>query len=127
MEDVEEMMKKELFKNFDKPITAYRLGPKDSAKNRSIKLNFRDESEKWSFLKRSNTLRTEKIFCKLDLTKETRDKEYQLREKIYVLRAESEHTKYRMKDLKIQQKNGMGNWEELKTATPIITTDQRNH
>ena len=28
MEDVEEMVKKELFKNFDKPISAFRLGSK---------------------------------------------------------------------------------------------------
>lgn len=82
MEDAEEFDEKILLKNFNKPITAFRLGPKENIENRPIKLKFQDENEKSSFLKRTNTLRARQIFCRLDVAKETRDKEYQLMEKI---------------------------------------------
>ena len=126
MEDVENMMNKDLFKNFDKPITAFRLGQKADSRIRPIKLKFRDENEKWNFLKRANALRAEQIFCKLDVNKETRDKEYKLREQIRGLRTDNGSTQYRIRDLKIQQKIESGNWEDMKTVMPT-EIHQGNH
>jgi len=50
MQDVMDLMSKELFKNFNKPVQAIRLGAKTESKNRPIKLRFKDERSKLEFL-----------------------------------------------------------------------------
>lgn len=51
MEDVLELMKKEIFMNFNKPVQAVRLNQRVSGKARPIELRFVDEKSKWEFLK----------------------------------------------------------------------------
>ena len=43
MQDVMNLMSKELFKNFNKPVQAVRLGAKTENKNHPIKLRFENE------------------------------------------------------------------------------------
>lgn len=115
MQDVTNLMCKELFKNFNKPVQAVRLGPKTENKNRPIKLRFEDERSKWEFLKRVNhALRADSLFCKLDMNKETRDKEYTLRQQVKKLKEEQPTIQFRIRDFNIQKKADSGNWEKVK-------------
>lgn len=119
MEDINELMQKTLFKNYDKPLKAFRLNQKEEGKIRPIKLFFKDEQAKWGFLKRVNaSLRSDNLFCKLDVNKETRNKEYQLREQIRKMRNEcSGQGEYRIRDLTIEKKGESGNWVKMNPAT----------
>ena len=121
MEDIAVLMQNTLFKNYDKPLKAFRLNQREEGKVRPIKLVFKDEEAKWGFLKRVNhNLRSKNMFCKLDVNKETRNKEYLLREQVRKLRNEGSQSEFRIRDLSIEKKNLSGNWEKLKPVT--ITT-----
>jgi len=103
MEDITELMQNSLFKNYDKPLKAFRISQKDEGKIRPINLTFKDEQTKWSFLKRVNHhLRADKMFCKLDVNKEIRNREYQLREQMRKLKSEN-HGEYCIRDLSIEK------------------------
>ena len=86
IEQVNEFMKKECFKFLNKPVAAIRLGDKnkDDGKPRPIKVIFESEPSKWEFVKRVNSgpMKKEKIFCKIDVSQEVRNKEWTLREEI---------------------------------------------
>ncbi len=117
MNQIDELMTKEIFKSHSKPIQATRLGRKTSEKARPIKVRFSDEKSKWDFLKRVNSsLRSENIFCKLDLCQQTREKEFALREQIRTLKQDSgnDGTSYRVRNQVIQEKkNETGEWSNL--------------
>jgi hypothetical protein len=54
------------------------------------------------------------MFCKLDANKETRNKEYQLREQMRKLRNEGGgQGEYRIRDLTIENKDYSGNWVRM--------------
>lgn len=123
IEDIKELMTKELFKNFSEPVQTNRLGPKISGKNRPVKMRFADEKAKWDFLKRVNhSLRGEAIFCKLDVKKEVRDREFILREQVRALKQTNNKQEYRVRNLTIEQKDTeSGNWVDLKPAGQMST------
>ena len=114
MDDVADLMQKTLFKDFDKPVKAFRLSKKEEG-IRPLKLTCRDEEAKWKFLKRANhSLRSDRMFCKLDVNKKTRDTEFQLREQLRGLRKEdTSSSEYRIRNLSIEKKNLAGKWETL--------------
>jgi len=117
MEDIAELMQNSLFKNHDKPLKAFRLSQKDEGKTRPIKLTFKDEQTKWSFLKRVNHhLRADKIFCKLDVNKEIRNREYQLCKQMRKLKSENQG-EYHIRDLSVEKKSPSGNWEKMNPVT----------
>ena len=99
-------MKKEFFKQHNKPVNAIWLGQKTPDKVRPIKLKFTQEKYKWEVLTRANSvLRNDKIFCKLDLSKQARDKEYSLRQQLRELKTENTEVEYRLRNQTIQQKS----------------------
>jgi hypothetical protein len=101
MEQVENLMKKELFKDHNRPLQATRLGRKTPEKPRPIKLRFNNEKDKWEFLKRVNfSLREEQIFCKLDLSQQSRNKEFELRQRLRALKQSGNPTEYRIRNQK---------------------------
>jgi hypothetical protein len=117
MTDIQEFMKRELFKNFDQPEQAIRLSQKISGKSRPIKLRFADEKAKWDFIKRVNAnLRGEEMFCKLDVSKDVREQEFKLREEVRTLKQKQDGTGYRVRSMNIQQKTESGEWENMKPA-----------
>ena len=101
MDQVADLMKAEYFKLHNKPLHAHRLGRKrENGSPRPITVLFANEQDKWEFLKRANSkLRSENIFCNVDVCKETRDKEYNLREELRDLRKGDEKCKYRIRNL----------------------------
>ena len=105
MDDVADLMQKTLFKDFDKPVKAFRLSKKEEGKIRPLKRTFRDEEARWNFVKRANhSLRSDGMFCKLDVNKKTRDIEFQLREQLRGLRKEDTNsTEYRIRNLSIKK------------------------
>lgn len=128
IEQVKDFMKRELFKLMDQPEKAIRLGQRSNDSARPMKLQFLDEKAKWDFLKRVNSgsLREEHIFCKLDVDKQTRDQEYQLRQEIKSLRQTAdETTEYRIRSLAIEKKTAeSGEWKKVKPVrTDNKTTD----
>ena len=120
MDQVETFMKKECFKNLDTPHTAIRLGKRniENQHNRPIKIIFENEQSKWAFIKRVNSgaLKSEKIVCKLDVSKEIRNQEYALRERIRELKKEDSDASYRLRNLQIEQKQSTGEWKRLTPA-----------
>ena len=119
MEDVTELMQKDLFKSFNKPVQAIRLSRKADDKTRPLKLVFSDEKAKWDFMKRVNhSLRSENMFCKLDANKDTRDEEFQSREHIRARnKDENNQHQHRIRNLTIEKKiAASGKWEPLKPA-----------
>ena len=126
MKQIDELMRRELFKDHNKPLQAIRLGNKTEDKPRPIKLRFNNEKDKWEFLKRANSgLRGENFFCKLDLSKQSRDREFSLRSKIRTLREENpdNNIMYRIRNEKIQSKTkDMGEWQDLTTVSKRNTS-----
>lgn len=117
-EQIMEIMRKDCFQSTKQPIKVTRLqtaGPRNGNPARPIKVEFPDEHSKWEFLKRANaTLRADKIFCKLDESKETRDRQYALRQQIKQMKENDDSDKeYRIRNLKIQVKTDSGEWENL--------------
>lgn len=115
IEDIKKLMQKDIFKQFDVPEHATRLGTKGDAP-RPIKLRFSTEKSKWEFLKRSNaSLREERIFCRLDVNAKVREQEYQLRQRLKQLKNDNSDQEYRIRNMTIEQKiQPSGNWERLK-------------
>ena len=115
MEDIKKLMQHEIFKSFDAPEHAARLGTKGDTP-RPIKLRFSDEKSKWEFLKRANSkLRENKIFCRLDVSAKVREQEYQLRQNIKQLKNQNNDQEYRIRNMTIEQKNkSSGEWEKVK-------------
>ena len=115
MEDVKKLMQGEMFKSFDAPEHAARLGTKRETP-RPIKLRFVDEKSKWEFLKRANAkLREYDIFCGLDKSNKVREQEYQLRQTIKQLKIKNNEHEYRIRNMAIEQKNqSSGEWEKVK-------------
>ena len=126
LDQVEELMKKDFYKNHSKPTEAIRLGRKQEDKTRPIKVSFKNETDKWEFLKRTNSsLRPDNIFCKLDLCKQSREKEYVLREQIRALKRDegNANIEYRVRNQHIQhRKKGSGEGWELTPARQTNTT-----
>lgn len=73
----------------EKVVQSVRLGEKNEAKPRPIKVQFCDEAQKWDFMKRVNHAKPYgKVFAKLDLTKEELNDEFKIREKVKRLKTE---------------------------------------
>lgn len=126
MDEIKQLMNKELFKNFDVPEQAIRLGSKNDSKSRPIKLRFIDEKAKWEFMKRVNSnLKNENIFCKLDVNAQIREQEFKLRKTVRALKQGSGDEEYRIRNLTIERKERTsGEWkrmnlEELKQHTTV--------
>ena len=128
IEDVTELMRVTLLKNLDKPTKAFRLGKKNEySQVRPIKLVFSDEQDKWNFIKRANHgQRSDKMFCKKNVTKEQRNEEYRLRGQIRILWTEQEGSGgYRIKNLSIEKKKTLlRNWEKLNSDGTSSQTEQ---
>jgi hypothetical protein len=118
MEQVEEILKAKLYLHCPKPIQAMRLGKKTGDRPRPIKIKFQDEATKWSFLKRTNSKETRSpgVFCKVDASKEVRDEEYRLREKMRELKKDGINSALRIRNLKIEQKLPSGEWSVMSPA-----------
>lgn len=109
-----DLVNKECFKQIKCPVKAVRLGQKVEGKNRPIKLEFTDEHWKWEFLKRANAmLKGDRIYCKLDVSKEVRDQEFAMREKLRKLRKNNPSSEYRIRDGQAQTKSEQGEWIAL--------------
>jgi hypothetical protein len=80
-------------------VSAYRLGKVQEQQNkpRPIKVLFKDEEDKWAFLKRINEVFKDNpdIYCLKDRPKEVRDQEYELRKATRALREENPGKKFR--------------------------------
>lgn len=125
IEQVKQLLQKDCFLHTQEPTKATRLQVTNGgAAPRPIKLEFSDEATKWEFLKRVNaTQKEQKIFCKLDESKEARDQQYALRQQIREMKATGENntTEYRIRSLKIQTKSESGDWAYL-NKSPKQTT-----
>lgn len=119
IQQIEEMLKTELYLHCAKPIQAMRLGKKIESRARPIKIRFEDEASKWAFLKRANTKNNKApgVFCKVDASKEVRDEEYQLREKVRELKQGGGHSALRIRNLTIEERLPSGEWTVMKPAT----------
>ena len=99
------------------PVNAYRLGKvQEGQKNpRPIKVLFKDEDDKWAFLKRVNEVFKDdpSIYCLKDRPKEVRDHEYELRKATRALREENPSKEFRPRDMKVQTKNETGEWVDM--------------
>lgn len=118
MDDIQELMKNEFFQTFNVPEQAVRLGAKTES-HRPIKLRFANETAKWEFIKRANSkLREKNIFCKLDVSAQTREQEFKLRERVRALRQNKDDSEYRIRNGAIQQKDKTtGEWVRMKPET----------
>ena len=137
MDHVSNCMKHECFKKLNPPVVAIRLGRKNKeevgtksfeAKThppRPIKLIFENESTKWEFVKRVNSgeMKQKKIFCKIDASQEVRNQEWALREQIREYRKADDGSQYRIRSLRIEQKQPSGEWQVLK---PVRNTKETN-
>ena len=129
MEQVTEMLKKDCFTHTKQPVKAIRLQASGASTTKPIKLEFTDENTKWEFLKRVNaTQREQKIFCKLDESKEVRDQQYALRQQIKKIKsANSENnTQYRIRSMKIQTREESGEWQPLNKLDQLSNRQQSN-
>lgn len=128
IEQLNELMKEECFMNgsfrlHKQPINAIRLQPKNPTpkeKPRPIRVEFPDEVSKWEFIKRANaTLRQQNIFAKPDESKERRDQQYALRQKIRDLKANGDADgEYRIRNSKIQRKDAeSGEWKVMNISS----------
>lgn len=67
-------------------------------------------------------LKMKKIFCKLDTSKEHRDKEFALRQQIKKLRDEKSGVNYRIRDMQIQSRQSeSGNWIVMRPTATATT------
>lgn len=75
-------------------------------KPRPIKVEFPDETSRWEFIRRANaTLRQSNTRAKPDESKEKRDQQYALRQKIKELKSVGDtDAEYRIRSLQIQKK-----------------------
>ena len=109
-DQIHDILRDVCFQHIKTPINMLRLGNKVEGKKRPVKLEFVDETSKWEFLKRANaTMRSSNIFCKLDVSRETRDREYVLRQEVRKLKETHHDAVYRIRNCKIQQRNAEGN------------------
>lgn len=121
LEVITEMMKEDCFQRTNGPVRAIRLqtsGSNDTSKPKPMKLEFKDEYSKWEFLKRANAaLRNENIFCKLDESKQKRDLQYSLRQKIKQMKESGADAdqEYRIRNHRIQSRSqqAQGEWKFL--------------
>ena len=129
-EQVKEFMTNQCFIHTSEPISAFRLGNKQTGKNRPVKIKFKDEANKWEFLKRVNAnFKNLSIFCLLDKSKEVRDEEYQLRQTARKLSSEKPDLHFRARDMKIQVQTHEGEWVDMKKdnmGTLMFTVCVRN-
>ena len=122
------MLQNECFMHTKEPIKAVRL--QSTAANKPIKLEFTDENTKWEFMKRVHaTQRGNNIWCKLDESKEVRERQYELRQHIKQKKAEdpSSNTQYRIRNMKIQSKEESGEWRDLNTTEQVSKTILTRH
>ena len=119
MNGVAELMQKTLFKNFDRPVKAFWYSKKEEGKIRPLKLS--DEEAKWNFLKRANhDLRSDKMFCKLDVNKKTQSFSYENNYVVLIKRIPAPSNI--ASELCLSKKNLAGKWKTLKLAKPVATT-----
>jgi hypothetical protein len=87
--------------------SCHRLGrrPDNPARFRPVKISFRTENDKWSFLKRLNSIKPNNIYGKLDLSQEERSQEKMLVEKLRELRGghKDADSKYKIKNWAVQE------------------------
>lgn len=108
---ISELAEQQSFQHNKRPLKVMRLGQHTEGKTRPIKMEFCDEEGKWEFLKRVNsTLRGDHIFCKLDISKEMRDKEYATRKELRALKVQNSDAEYRIRNNIIQTKTDKGDW-----------------
>ena len=117
-------MKHTCFQHTNIPAQAFRLGKILEGKTRPIKVIFEDEKAKWAFITRVNSsLKGENYFCKPDTSKEFREQEYALRQQVKSLRSNNTDISYRIRSMKIQQKNPeSGDWVALLPTKTKTTT-----
>lgn len=114
IDQVNEMLSKVCFTHTKQPIKAIRLQTTGASTTKPIKLEFDDENTKWEFLKRVNdTQRGEKIFCKLDESKEVRNQQYELRQQIKKMKSANTESnmQYRIRNMRIETKEESGEWQ----------------
>lgn len=124
IQEVQELMRFKLYLHCQMPLQAIRLGKKIENKIRPIKLVFADEPSKWEFIKRTNAKNTRVtgVFCKLDTSKEMRDKEFQLRDQIRRLKEDDANAniQYRIRTretkVEIEERLQSGEWRPLNPA-----------
>ena len=123
-EQIKEFMKHTCFQHTNIPAQAFRLGKILEGKTRPIKVIFEDEKTKWAFITRVNSsLKGENYFCKPDTSKEFREQEYALRQQVKSLRSNNTDISYRIRSMKIQQKNPeSGDWVALLPTKTKTTT-----
>lgn len=122
------MLKKECFSHTKAPIKAVRL--QSTATIKPIKLEFTDENTKWEFMKRVHaTQRENNIWCKLDESKEVRERQYELRQQIKQRKAEDPNgsTQYRIRNMNIQSKDESGEWKNLNITDQSIKAVASRH
>ena len=127
LDQVKELMKLECFSGRNLPVQAIRLGSKrdSSQQKRPVKVRFEDENSKWEFVKRFNnaTLKSQNIYCKLDESQEVRKQQFQLRQEVRSLKQKNEDKQYRVRNLQIQEKEGSGEWKNMRKVPQQKTTD----
>lgn len=92
---------------------SFRLGAKGknetANKHRPVKIKFTDETKKWDFIKRLNRDKPQSMFATLDLSKEEREREFNLRQKICDLKKSNPTSIYCIKRGEIQNRHE-GSW-----------------
>ncbi|KAF6017984.1 hypothetical protein EB796_023703 [Bugula neritina] len=122
LNQVKDLMKNYCFQHSDaqpdrQPKSAIRLrtsGPVDPNRPRPIKVEFTSEASKWEFIKRANaSLRSLNVFVKPDESKEKREEQYALRQRIRDLKHSPDTDgEYRIRSLKIQKKDPVSGKEK---------------
>lgn len=104
--------------------SAMRLGgkPQDSSKyNRPIKVSFPSEEDKWTFLRRLNSIKPGGVFGKLDLTQEERKTERALVDKLKAIRQQSQEKTFKIKNWEVVEVLDQGKLKTVfKFSTPIL-------
>lgn len=84
----------------------------DNVRSRPIKIRFPTEHDKWELIKRVNSQKLESVFATLDLTKEERDQEYNLRCKKREILKSDPNRKLVIKNKHLYQIDGL-NWTKI--------------
>jgi hypothetical protein len=95
---------------FQRPLTVgqvTRLGAKkEGGRSRPIKVSMNTEADKWEFIRRINAVKPNKIFARLDLTKDEQQQDFHLRQELKKARETDPDNNYKIirnKIVKIQK------------------------
>ncbi|KAF6038485.1 hypothetical protein EB796_003211 [Bugula neritina] len=114
------------------PKSAIRLrtgGPVDPNRPRPIKVEFTSKASKWEFIERANaSVRSRNVFVKAYESKEKREEQYALRQRIRDLKHSPDTDgEYRIRSLKIQKKDPVsGGIEGSEHRSPLKQPAQPN-